>query len=77
MYIVYFNGNPGFPENEIARFSTLKDAEVFVFATIHEKHDPTFYIRVNRMNEEERWYDYGSWSKFYTILRGTDEIDSR
>jgi hypothetical protein len=70
MYQVYLNSQPLSKENQIGSFSTMKEAESFVFADIYKKFGDVGYIRVNYTTDDgDKWFDYGSWSNFYSICK--------
>ena len=69
-YKVYFGRNILDAENSdlLDEFNTMKEAESFVFKHIKENHKSSVYARIIYQSEHSRWYDYGSWFLFYSVI---------
>lgn len=52
----------------ISSFSSMDEAEKFLFNYIKEHHPNIGYIRTTFISDTQRQYDYGSYTMFYTIL---------
>jgi len=61
----------GFDETDnkelLASITTIDDAENFIKKDIKEKHPQSGYLRITYISETCRWYDYGSYTKFYLV----------
>lgn len=64
---IYFGSHLSEEDELLNTTNTLTEAENFVFQHIKNNHI-SHYIRTNIVSETERWYDYGSYTNFYTII---------
>ena len=68
-YKVYYGYGTGIEDKEIiGTFDNIEDAEKFVYKQIKENYKDNRYIRKTIVNKFFIWYDYGSHTKFYTII---------
>lgn len=69
-YKVYFGHHILYDENSdlLNEFNTMEEAESFVFKHIKDNHKNSVYIRIIYQSEHSRWYDYGSWFLFYSVI---------
>ena len=70
--IYYGSGNEFKNQQLINSFDTIKKAEKFLLDYIKEHHPSSGYVRMNFISDTQRQYDYGHYTKFYTIIRRID-----
>lgn len=66
---VYFGSNLREKNIKIATFDTIDEADEFVMDVIKAMKMEHSYIRKTKQSEDCYWYDYGSYSKFFTVIR--------
>lgn len=66
---VYFGSNLREKNVKLATFDTIDEADEFVMAVVKAMKMKHSYIRKTKQSEDCYWYDYGSYSKFFTVIR--------
>ena len=56
----------------LATFNSKEEAKKFIYKEIHRIHPEKGYIRTWEENGN-KWFDYGSWSEFFTIRKVGNE----
>ena len=70
MFNIYHGTGEDFSEQELINsFDTIELAEKFLFDYIKEHHPNSGYIRTTFVSDTQRQYDYGHYTKFYSIVR--------
>ena len=66
---IYFGSGDDFSKQELINsFDTIEVAENFLFNYIKERHPNSGYIRTTFVSDTQRQYDYGNYTKFYSIV---------
>ncbi len=66
---IYYGKGLDVEEQElISSFNSMDEAEKFLFVYIKEHHPNSGYIRTTFISDTHRWYDYGSYIMFYSII---------
>lgn len=69
MFNIYYGTGDDFAKQElISSFDTMELAENFLFDYIKRHHPNSGYIRTTFVSETQRQYDYGHYTKFYSIV---------
>lgn len=71
---VYFGSNLREKNVKLATFNTIDEADEFVMAVVKAMKMKHSYIRKTKQSEDCYWYDYGSYTKFFTVIK--EEADS-
>ena len=67
---IYYGSGVDFSKQELINsFDTMEFAEKFLFDYIKEHHPNSGYIRTTFVSDTQRQYDYGHYTKFYSIIR--------
>ena len=66
---VYFGSNLRETNVKLATFDTIDEADEFVMAVVKAMKMKHSYIRKTKQSEDCYWYDYGSYSKFFTVIK--------
>lgn len=66
--IYYGSGEDYLKQELINSFDTIEHSEKFLFNYIKEHHPNSGYIRTTLVSSTHRWYDYGSYTMFYSII---------
>ncbi len=67
---IYYGSGDEFKNQQLINsFDTIEKAEKFLFDYIKEHHPNSGYVRTNFISDTQRQYDYGNYTKFYTIIR--------
>lgn len=66
---IYYGIGEDFSKQELINsFDTIELAESFLFDYIKEQHPNSGYIRTTFVSDTQRQYDYGNYTKFYSIV---------
>lgn len=66
---IYYGRGEDFSKQELINsFDTIDLAEKFLFTYIKEHHPNSGYIRTNFISDTHRQYDYGHYTKYYSIV---------
>ena len=66
---IYYGRDEGFSKQELINsLDNIEQAEKFLFDYIKEHHLNSGYIRINFISDTQRQYDYGHYSKYYSIV---------
>lgn len=66
---IYYGRGEDFSKQElIDSLDNIEQAENFLFDYIKEHHPNSGYIRINFISDTQRQYDYGHYSKYYSIV---------
>lgn len=72
---IYFGRGDDFSKQDLIKsFNSMEEAEKFLFDYIKEHHPNSGYIRTTFISDTQRQYDYGHYTKFYTIIKSIDKI---
>lgn len=71
---VYFGSNLREKKVKLATFNTIDEADEFVMAVVKAMKMKHSYIKKTKQSEDCYWYDYGSYTKFFTVIK--EEADS-
>lgn len=71
---VYFGSNLREKNVKLATFNTIDEADEFVMAVVKAMKMKHSYIKKTKQSEDCYWYDYGSYTKFFTVIK--EEADS-
>ncbi|MBO4569677.1 MAG: hypothetical protein J5689_00470 [Clostridia bacterium] len=71
---VYFGSNLREKNVKLATFDTIDEADEFVMAVVKAMKMKHSYIRKTKQSEDCYWYDYGSYSKFFTVIK--EDVDT-
>ena len=71
---VYFGSNLREKNVKLATFNTIDEADEFVMAVVKAMKMKHSYIKKTEQSEDCYWYDYGSYTKFFTVIK--EEADS-
>ena len=66
---VYFCSSLREKNVKLATFDTIDEADEFVMTVVKAMKMKHSYIRKSKQSEDCYWYDYGSYSKFFTVIR--------
>lgn len=66
---VYFGSNLREKNVKLATFDTIDEADEFVMAVIKAMKMKHSYIRKTKQSEDCYWYDYGNYTKFFTVIK--------
>ena len=70
---VYFGSNLRDKNVKLATFDTMEQAEEFVSTVVKAMGMKHTYLRKTKQTEDCYWYDYGSYTKFFTVIK--EEVD--
>ncbi len=66
---IYYGSGVDFSKQKLVNsFDTIELAEKFLFDYIKEHHPNSAYIRATFISDTQREYDYGHYTKFYSIV---------
>lgn len=66
---IYFGKGEDYSKQELINsLDTIEHAEKFLFDYIREKHPNSGYIRKTFVSDNQCQYDYGHYTKFYSII---------
>ena len=66
---VYFGSNLREKNVKLATFDTIDEADEFVMTVVKAMKMKHLYIRKTKQSKDCYWYDYGSYSKFFTVIK--------
>ena len=66
---VYFGSNLREKNVKLATFDTMDEADEFVMAVVKAMNMKHSYIRKTKQSDTCYWYDYGSYTKFFTVIK--------
>lgn len=66
--ICYGSGEDFSKQELINSFDSIDLAEKFLFNYIKDHHPNSRYIRTNIISDTQKQYDYGNYTKFYTVV---------
>lgn len=65
---IYYGRDEDFLKQELVNsLDNIEQAEYFLFDYIKQLHPSNGYIRINFISDTQRQYDYGHYSKYYSI----------
>lgn len=66
---IYYGRDEDFLKQELVNsLDNIEQAEYFLFDYIKQLHPSNGYIRINFISDTQRQYDYGHYSKYYSIV---------
>lgn len=72
---IYYGSGEDFSKQELINFfDTIEQSENFLFNYIKEHHPNSEYIRTTFITDTQRQYDYGNYTKFYTIIKSIEVV---
>ena len=66
---VCFGSNLRDKNVKLATFDTMEQAEEFVATVVKAMKMKHSYIRKTKQSEDCYWYDYSSYTKFFTVIK--------
>lgn len=66
---VYFGISLKEKNVKLATFDTMDQADEFVMTVVKAMEMKHSYIQKTRQSKDCYWYDYGSYTKFFTVIK--------
>lgn len=70
---VYFGSSLKEKNVKLATFDTMDQADEFVMTIVKAMGMKHSYIQKTRQSKDCCWYDYGSYTKFFTVIK--EDVD--